>query len=273
MALALIASVVFLLPGPADAAGGKYALVVGVGDFLSSATKSNPGSVGDAVDVTTLLSGEGYEVRTLTDATATASAIRSGLSWLADKCDPGTDCALHYSGHVKQAAFNDGDSESLDEALWPYDGAFIPDGELASYLRQLKGRAWINISGCEAAGFNDSVASSNRLFTASSLESQKSYESPEWSNSIWTGLLVDQGMLQDQADANGDGHATLSEAFNWAQPRATEHTLKQRKGKQTPYMAGGGLESWFPSLASPSYSADLPAGPPPGRFCILFICL
>jgi hypothetical protein len=244
------------------------ALIIGV-DHFQGRTRPNIGAVGDAMDKRDLLIKHGWradQIRLLVDGAATQAAMREGMQWLVSRCS-GLDsyCVFHYSGHVKQM----GGSEGLNEFLWPHDNRFISDTEFAGYMRQLHGHAWIDIAGCEASGFDNAVASDRRLFTAASQEWEKGYEYPGWSNSVWTGLLVDEGMLQGKADANGDGHVTLSEAIPYAEQRAPGMTTGQPLGPQHPYAAGGGREHWFPA---PSHSSLSLTAAAPAKRCILFLC-
>lgn len=241
----------------------QWALLIGIGKFQGR-TQPNPGSAGDALDVRQLLLNNGWRddhIRVLTDNAATAANIRSSLQWLSDQCGPLSACVFHYSGHVKMMRASDGDSEGVDEALWSHDNKFIPDGEAAKYLGRLPS-AWINISGCEAGGFNDNVAGPTRLFTASSTETEKSYEHPDWKNSIFTGLLVDFGILQGRADENNDGRVNRHEAFTFASREAPKITRLQSHGPQHPVLAGGEqvLEGEGPSwlLPRPVLNPDLP---------------
>jgi hypothetical protein len=276
MLLALLA--LNLPPTPAPAAeDDRWALIVGV-DRFQGRTRPNVGSVGDAHAFHDLLLRHGWRgdrIRVLTDGAATAEAIRAGVRWLVDSSTPNSQSVFHYSGHVKQIAGDqDRDGEALDEYLWPHDNRFIADGELAQNLRQLKGLAWIDISGCEAGGFNEQgLASPRRIFTASSAEPEKSYEHPEWQNSVWNGLLVEQGMLKGAADSNGDGDVTLREAVEWAAPRAASMTKNEPKGPQNPFAAGGDETNWFARPAPPPSKA--PDAPPekclaklPGGLCL-----
>lgn len=250
------------------------ALLVGLDHFLGR-TRPNFGSLGDVNDMQMLLLQRGWRperIRVLTDSGARAADIRSGLQWLVDNCEERSWCVFHYSGHVKQMNKDrDRDGEAVDEFLWPYDNQFISDGELAGYLRQLRGYALISISGCEAAGFDDGVSSPRRLFVASSQEPEKSYEYPAWSNTVFTGLMVDQATLQRQGDADRNGRTSFDEAFRYASERAPQMTSGQKKGPQHPYRAGG---SEVPDLFDP----PRPPPPPPApaaapKTCLLFICL
>src|SRR5205085_9966947 len=123
-----------------------------------------------------------------------------------DHSGPNAFSVIHYSGHVKQMGGDrDGDGERTDEFLWSYDNVFLADRELADAVHRLQGLAWVDIAGCEAAGFDDGLSGPTHLFTASSQETEKSYEHPDWRNSIFTGTEVDQAILQGMGDSDGNG--------------------------------------------------------------------
>lgn len=246
---------------PAPVAGERWALIVGVDRFQGN-TRPNFGAVNDAANVRQALLQNGWaddHIKVLTDGGATAGAIRAGLQWLVDRSSPNGMSVFHYSGHVKQVGST--------EYLWPHDNAFIPDTELAGKLRQLKGQAWIDISGCEAAGFDEGISAPNRLFTASSRANEKSYEIPDMRTSVFTLLLVKQGLIAGAADTNGDRRVSIQEAFGYAAHRAPLLTAGQRQGAQHPVMAGwDGTPLYLDAVAAP------PAPPAPARTCILFLC-
>lgn len=248
---------------PAPAAGERWALIIGV-DRFQGATRPNYGGVNDAADVRQALLKNGWaddHIKVLTDGAATAAGIRAGLQWLVDRSSPNGMSVFHYSGHVKQVGST--------EYLWPHDNAFIPDTELAGKIRELKGQAWVDISGCEAAGFDEGISAPNRLFTASSRANEKSYEIPDMRQSVFTLLLVEQGLVNGAGDANGDRKVSVQEAFAYAAARAPQFTAGQRQGPQHPVMAGwDGTPLYLDAVAS------APAAPAAkARNCFLFICL
>jgi hypothetical protein len=246
---------------PAPAAAERWALLVGI-DHFQGATRPNFGAVADAGDVRAALLKNGWaddHIRVLTDSGATAGAIRSGLQWLVDHSSPSSLSVFHYSGHVKQVG--------TTEYLWPHDNAFIPDTDLAASVRQLKGQAWVDISGCEAAGFDEGISSPTRVFTASSGSTEKSYEIPDMHQSVFTLLEVDQAMLQGLGDANRDGRVSVQEAFAYAASRAPSISSGQAQGPQHPQMAGGdGTPLFLDAIAAPA-----PA-PAKAKTCFLFWC-
>jgi len=248
---------------PSPAPGERRALLIGVDTFVGG-TRPNFGGVGDVADVRQALLKAGWadgQIRVLTNGAATAGAIRAGLQWLVDGSTPTSMSVVHYSGHVKQVGST--------EYLWPHDNSFIADSELAGKVRQIKGQAWIDISGCEAAGFDEGISAPNRLFTASSRATEKSYEIPDMRQSVFTLLLVDQAMIQGQGDANRDGRVSVQEAFAYAAARAPQITAGQRQGAQHPVMAGwDGTPLFLDAVAAPG-PTQAAAKP---RQCILFLC-
>ena len=256
-----LGGVVSASAAPAPAANERWALIVGI-DRFQGATRPNYGAVNDAADFRQALLKAGWaddHIKVLTDAGATAGAIKAGLQWLVERSGPNSLSVFHYSGHVKQVGST--------ESLWPHDNNFIADTELAASIRQLKGQAWIDISGCEAAGFDEGISSPNRLFTASSRANEKSYEIPDRAQSVFTLMLVEQAMLNGEGDANRDGRVSVQEAFDFAAARAPQFTAGQKQGAQHPVMAG-----WDGTPLFLDAVAAAPAPAAPAKQCILFLC-
>lgn len=222
----------------------RYALLVGITHYRAP-THDTIGAANDVRYLASLLERNGWlpgNIRVLTDEAATGSAVRAGLAWLAGRSTPGTFTLFHYSGHVKQS---DG-----SEKLWPVDRDFVPDTEVAGALARGTGKLWVDIAGCEAGGFQESLASSRVLFSASSASTQKSYEYPPWGESVWAGLLLDLGTGQGGADADHDGRVTMGEALRYASYYAQALTRGQQPyGPQTPQVAGDPVRGW--TLADP----------------------
>jgi hypothetical protein len=266
VALLVAASISAAPPSPA-ASEERWAVLVGVNDYAGR-THDTYGGVGDVRDLRQALVQAGWpgdHIVELTDRYATAGSIRDALGWLASKASAGSMSVFHYSGHVKQMAGDrDRDGESFDEFLWGADNRFISDGELAGALRRVQGRLWVDIAGCEAAGFDDGLSGPRVLFTASSRESEKSYEVREWGNSVFTGLLVDYGILRGGATPAADGRISLQSAFGYAAQQAPEMTARQSRGPQHPVIAGGGDQPWY--LAPPPPPKERPT-------CVAGVCL
>ncbi len=264
---ALVLSVLVMAPGGAGALtppANRWALLVGV-DVHQGATRTNFGGKGDVADVREALVRNGFpadHIRVLTDSGAKAADIRAGLAWLVANSGPNTFSVFHYSGHVLQ--------RGTTEYLWPSDNAHIPDTEVAASLKAIKGRAWINIAGCEAAGFDEGLAGPTRLFTAASQSTEKGYELPSARASVFSMYMVRKGMLTGEADYNRDGRVSVQEGFRLAAEKAPLFTAGQAFGPQHPYIAGGDGTELFLDDPFP-----LPVAPAPGSsrvVCFLIFC-
>jgi len=251
----------------------RRAFVVGISDYAGG-TRDTVGGAGDAWDFAEALKRAGFaaaDVRVLVDRQATAQAIRDGLRWLGDASTDSTLSVFHYSGHVKQLdGDGDRDGEALDEYLWGADNQLVADGELAAWVKRIRGRAWIDIAGCEGAGFDDGISGPTRLFTASSAEHEKSFEHPDWRNSVFTHLLVDRGMLQGQADTDGKKRVSIQEAFLLAEREAPRVTANQQPSPQHPVMRGGDNKQWYLDLPKPAPANPSPKPEPERCFLICF---
>ncbi len=256
-------------PSPTD---DRRALVVGISKHAGK-TKGTVGGKGDAEAFRTALLKADFQpanIRVLTDNAATANGIREGLDWLASARGTNGFSVFHYSGHVVQRGGDrDRDGEKLDEYLMTYNSRqLISDRELSERLQRVRTKLWVDIAGCEAAGFDEGgLSNADRLVTASSKESEKSYERPDWRKSVFTGLMIDQGMLEGRADSNRDSAVSIQEAFRYAAALAPQMTARQKKGAQHPQMAGGDGKEWFLRAPAP----PPPAQPQPrrGRVCIV----
>jgi hypothetical protein len=222
----------------------RWALLVGVTDYRAPTHDTLAGAE-DIAFLRQYLLAAGWRadhIKVLTNKRATGSAMRSGLAWLAARSTPGTFTLFHYSGHVKQ--------EGGHEKLWPVDRKFVTDTELSRLLRPSRGKMWVDIAGCEAAGFMEDLPSDRVLVSTSSKRTEKSYEHPDWRESVWVGLLWDAGMNQRQADADGNSIVTVGEALRFATYWAQVVTFYQRPhGRQTPRVAGMPVRGW--TLADP----------------------
>lgn len=268
MVVAVLGVLALAPASPAAApAPARWMLIVGIGDYAGG-TRDTVGGVGDAEDLAAYAAQAGVpadHVRVLTDRHATAQAIRDGLKWLGDVSTDSSLSVFHFSGHVKQTGGDpDRDGEAIDEYLWAADNRFIADSELAAWIKRIRGKSWTDIAGCEAAGFDDGLSGPTRLFTSSSLEHEKSFEHPGWRNSIFTGLFVDQGILQKRADANGNKLVSVQEGFRYAEREAPRLTAKQRPSPQHPLLAGGDGTEWYLSV---------PAAAPPKQKRTCFFVL
>lgn len=231
------------------APANRYALVIGVQDYAGK-TRSTVGGVGDVLAVRRALIGSGWlpsHIRTLTDGQATAANIRAGLDWLAANSSPQTFSLFHYSGHVCIASR--GPCAPDHTYLWSYDNQFVPEDEVVSRLKRIKGKQWMDLSACEGGAFDSGYSSPSRLFTAAARSDETAYEEPAWKESVWTGLAWDYGYNRGLADPRRKGlNATIAQMAAYGVQQAPAYTAKQARGAQHPVFRGG-ASTW--SLSAP----------------------
>lgn len=242
------------LPPPKPKAKGaapsqRFAVLIGIRDYAGG-TESTVGGIGDVNAVRSALLRSGWlssNILMITDSRATATGIRNAMSWLASHSSSKTFSLLHFSGHVCIASR--GPCASGHTYLWSHDNAFIPENEVVSRMKAIKGYQWLDVSGCEAGGFDAGYHAANRLFTGSSQGNETSYEEPAWGQSVWTGLAWDRGYLQGLADPTGrQVHATISQLAAYGSRETAAYTSHQNPGTQHPKVAGGS-SSW--TLSAP----------------------
>ncbi|MCA1823117.1 MAG: caspase domain-containing protein [Mycobacteriales bacterium] len=219
----------------------RWALVVGITAYRGR-VHPTIGGANDARAVRAALLRNGWRsdhIKLLVDGAASAPAIRAGMQWLVARSARGGFAVFHYSGHVKQGGGH--------EYLWPVDNRLIVDTEIGNTLRALRGYAWLDFAGCEAAGFDEGLSSPQRLVTASSQADEKSFEWPEWRQSVWSGLVFDRAINYLDADDNNDRKVTIGEAVRYgvrAAPMLTRDQVYFGFSPQHPYVAGGDGRDW-----------------------------
>ena len=243
-------------PAPSNG-GNNWAVLIGIAHYQGS-THPTYGGDGDVAAFQTLLQQSGWpagHILVLTDGAATATNMRSAMNWLVSHSSPGSFTLFHYSGHVCEQGR--GPCSGSHKYLWSVDNVLISDTEFGQTMRGLQGWSWVDVAGCEAGAFDQGISSAKHLFTGSSQASETSYEYPPWHESVWTGNLVDQGMLQHRA-AQGSAPISVQQAVSWAQQQVQQMTSGQSTGAQHPYAAGG-TGQWYLSAPAPAQQGGQPA--------------
>jgi hypothetical protein len=222
----------------------RWAVLIGVQDYAGS-THSTIGARGDVDAIRRALIGSGWRssnIKVLQDSAATQSGIRSAMAWLAARSTPQTFSFLHFSGHVCIASR--GPCPSGHTYLWSYDNRFIPETEVVSRMKSVKGYQWMDIAGCQGGAFNAGYASSTRMFTGSSRSNETSYEERAWKQSVWTGIAWERGYNQGLAHPSGSiRQATMHQIASYGVRNVPTYTKNQGAGVQHP-VASGGSSSW-----------------------------
>ncbi len=237
-------------PGVRSAAPSqRFAVLIGIRDYAGG-THDTVGGTGDVNAIRAALISSGWlsgNIRMVTDRAATATGIRNSMAWLAARSTSKTFSLLHFSGHICIASR--GPCASGHTYLWSHDNQFIPETEVVSRMKAVKGFQWLDVAGCQSGALNAGYSASNRLFTASSRGNETSYEEPRWGQSVWTGLAWDRGYRQGLASPSGRGHtATIGQLAAYGVRETANYTSGQRAGVQHPVVAGGSM-AW--SLRTP----------------------
>ncbi len=226
-----------------QAAGERYAIIVGISDYPGTAYDLNYAD-DDAIEMKeALIENYGYaetDIILLTNLQATRSAILSAVENVESKALAGDEVVFFFSGHGMSGEADDGDSEKLDESIVAHDGAnLVPiwDEELAAAFAGFKtSRIVFVFDSCLAGGMTD-LAANGRVINMASAETGTAYEYASMQNGQFTYYFVEMGMLNglaDKYDHDEDGifregsDVVVEEAFDYA---------KQRCFRQTPVIS------------------------------------
>ena len=184
----------------AECQGSRYAIVIGISDYPGTENDLEY-SDDDANDMRDALVGVyGYnpsDIHLLLNADATFTAIRDAISDLESKVLAGDEIVFFFSGHGAKGRADDGDKESIDEAIVTHDGynlVYLWDGQLRSWFEGFAtSRIVFIFDSCLAGGMTD-LQASGRVINMACSESGVSYEGDVWGNGQFTYYFVDRGM-------------------------------------------------------------------------------
>ena len=234
---------------PTAPASLRWALLVGIRDYAGN-TASTVGGTGDVNAIKQALLNSGWSashIMVITDRNATATGIRNGFAWLAARSSARSFSLMHFSGHMCIASR--GPCPAGHTYLWSHDNKFIPETEVVSRMKAVKGYQWMDMAGCQSGGMNAGYHSATRMFTSSSRSYETSYEQPSWGMSVWTGLAWARGYNQGLADSSGRRYrATIGQLATYGARETAGYTATQKAGVQHPVYVGGS-GSW--SLSAP----------------------
>lgn len=205
----------------------RWAVIVGISDYAGTANDIEYAD-DDAIDVLTVLTTVyGYDRKNvlllISDYevnNAKRENIVEAINWLRDKEGEGDEVFFFYSGHGARGKADDGDGESIDEAIVPYEctsASLIWDGELMSMFSDFEATRIVFVfDSCYSGGMKD-LKGDGRIVTMACSENGLSYEGDAWQNGQFTWYFADQGMLGRLADTfPPDGMITVEEAFDYA---------------------------------------------------------
>ncbi|MEM3419078.1 MAG: caspase family protein [Nitrososphaerota archaeon] len=210
----------------------KWAVIIGISDYYGTANDIKYAD-DDALDMlNTLIEVYGYQrdhikllISDYNVNNATKSKIINAIEWLRGSEKAEDEVVFFYSGHGARGKANDGDKESIDEAIVPYEctaESLIWDGELKTLFAEFETSRIIFIfDSCYSGGMTD-LKANGRIVVMASTENGLSYEGEGWQNGVFTYYFVDKGMYQglanthDYSEIEGNEPATIEEAFDYA---------------------------------------------------------
>ncbi len=210
----------------------RWAIIIGISDYDGEENDIEYAD-DDALDMlNVLVNVYGYYrdhilllISDYTTNNATKEDILRAIDWLRNNEKEGDEVIFFYSGHGARGKANDGDKETIDEAIVPYEctaESLIWDGELKALFANFDTSRIIFIfDSCYAGGMTD-LKANGRIIVMASTENGLSYESSTLGNGVFTYYFVDEGMLQgkanihDYTEVEGDEPATIEEAFDYA---------------------------------------------------------
>ncbi len=216
---------------PAGPEANKWAVVIGIADYQGADSDLwHPDE--DAKEMrNSLVKKYGFprgNINTLLNRKATAAAILDAIEWLAANEDAESTVVFFYSGHGYRAPDSegwDGDTESdgYDEMIVTHDFYGLPDGLLRDRFSAFDTQKFALVFGsCHSGGmFDDAnvdLASAGRVICSACKADQYGYDYLALGNTLFGYYFVDEGILQGNADTNGDG-ASMEEALAYAYPR------------------------------------------------------
>jgi len=198
--------------------GNKYAMLVGISDYLSPSVPDLPYTLNDISDMEQFLNDNaewtGTQIAELTDSQATETGILSALHNLAGEVSSGDQVLFYYSGH------------GMDQTgeLCPYDINVTSDGidpsELKAALQEVSdqigdGHITVILDSCFSGQFVDAFAGSGNDYTVYSGAGNDEYgwEINSLENGLFSYYFVDWGLSGQMVDHNGDGEATTGETY------------------------------------------------------------
>ncbi len=215
--------------------GAKYAVIVGISNYPGTANDLQycDDDAQDMYDaLTSLYDYKSANIHLLVDSGATFDAIYTAISDVKGKAKSGDEVLFFFSGHGARGKADDGDKETIDEAIVVHDGKdflYIWDGQLKEWFSGFATSRIIFIfDSCLAGGMTD-LQAPGRVIAMACTENGLSYEVATWKNGQFTYYFVEQGMYYGLAEMVNDDtpetvDVTVEEAFDYAKANCVSQT-------------------------------------------------
>jgi uncharacterized caspase-like protein len=195
--------------GPASKAGAdgivkKYALCVGVSNYIDSRIGDLSYCDEDAADWKSALQGKGYSVNSLVDSQAKEVAVESALFSIIAAADADDQIVFATSGHGTSS----GGKQLLlyaDCYASPTDGdgfyaGIVPDAELKNWFAKCTSKVLIITDHCNSGGLTEAIHT-GMILQATCGASGYGYDVPEYNNGAFTYWYVHKALAQGYNNA------------------------------------------------------------------------
>ncbi len=202
--------------------GQKYAVVVGVSDYMPAAEAGGLKDLNyaddDAEDWKDYLEDQGYTVTMLLDHEATLSNILAAINAMKELEGPGDHVAFTFSGHGgtwREGGYLDFGDHSM---VFPADadgrgGNGLLDTDLQTLFADFDSdHMFFFYDSCRSGGM-DETAGPGRMILQASAANEVALDAGRYKNGLWTYWFLEWGLLKQR-------HGDVESAFAASQPQA-----------------------------------------------------
>lgn len=250
--LGLLLSAISCAPAAIAGAPAKYALIVGISDYLDEDLADLVYPSSDADSLAGILASQDWTVLTLKDAAATKAGIRAGIAGLFQDIPADSTALIYYSGHGTESggkAFlvpSDYDPSSLSPLVSPeelgawiseyiptdnviviadscYSGGFVGYSDSSDSISSPYDSAGGSVSISALAALSDfgTLLARNAEATgalapiaiSAAGNLELSWETEVLGHGVFTYYLLESAA---EGDADGNGYVTCTEAYTYA---------------------------------------------------------
>ena len=210
---------------PPPPSGNKFAILVGVNDYIDPMINDLPGCVEDAADWRTYLVSKGYQISYfLADAQATEANIKQAIANVVARAGSDSTIVFAFSGHgakSEEVGLSAGNSVICTaDSGWGTSGN-LTDLELRDAFASYQGRLMVFLDTCRSGGMNEvATGNANRYMTTACTDDGYGFGIPQYQNGAWGYWFVDRGLVR-----GGSGHLDMEGNFAWAKPAMINDVL------------------------------------------------
>jgi hypothetical protein len=210
---------------PPPPTGNKFAILVGVNDYIDPVINDLVGCVEDAADLRTYLTSKGYQISYfLADAQATETNIKQAIANVVARAGSDSTIVFAFSGHGAKSGevgLPAGNSVICTaDSGWGTSGN-LTDLELRDAFANYQGRLMVFLDTCRSGGMNEvATGNANRYMTTACSDDGYGFGIPQYQNGAWGYWFVDRGLVRE-----GSGHQDMEGNFTWAEPAMINDVL------------------------------------------------